>query len=124
MNKVTDYITLDLGKSVSGIILDVLKGDTERQIVATLNKNGHPYTISSGVSASMKAHLPSGVVISVACEVDDSVITADIDTDVTSMAGLAECEFCLTDTQESQITSPMFEIRVKGNLTVTESEGE
>ena len=123
MNKVTDYITLDLGKSVSGIILDVLKGDTERQIVATLNKNGHPYTISSDVSASMKAHLPSGVVVSIECEVEDSVITADIDTDVTSMAGIVECEFCLTDTQESQITSPMFELRVKGILTVSASEG-
>lgn len=122
MNKVTDYITLDLGKSVSGIILDVLKGDTERQIVATLNKNGHPYTISSGVSASMKAHLPSGVVVSIECEVEDSVITADIDTDVTSMAGLAECEFCLTDTQESQITSPMFELRIKDILTVSDGE--
>lgn len=123
MNKVIDYINLDLGTSVSGIIIDAIQDDTERQIVATLYKNGHPYTISSEASASMKAYLPSEVVISTGCSIRDSVITADVTSDVTSMAGIVECEFCLTDT-ESQITSPMFEIRVKGDLTVTTSENE
>lgn len=118
MNKVTDYITLDLGKSVSGIILDVLKGDTERQIVATLNKNGHPYTISSDVSASMKARLPNGTVILISCTVDSSAIHASIGTNITSTAGIVECEFFLTNAQDKQITSPMFEIAVNDILSL------
>lgn len=121
MNKIVYFISLDFGKTLSGIMVNALKGDSARSIKAALYKDGHPYVIDDDTSASIKALLPSGTIVEDTCQIQNSYVEYDLSSEITSMEGIVECEFCLVSTSTNkQITSPKFMIRVKENLEVGE----
>lgn len=115
MDKPTYKITLDIASAVSPVMIDVMKDDDHRTLEVTLRNGSTPYELTScGVNVNVA--LPDDTAYSEACTVQDNVITCPIDSNITAAEGIAECDFVITDSDQHQITTPKFFIRVTSGV--------
>ena len=114
MNLAVYNITLDIHKSGSQVFLPMRKGDTSRQIVATLCENGRPYRLTEGCSAVFTAFKPDGKYIYNVCVVDveNNVIIYPVTLQTTASEGMVNCQFQLIGNNGEVLATPEFGITV------------
>lgn len=120
MNYSTFRFTLDIQSDISQVSLPVKLNDTGRQLLIGLTDGGNPYHISEGSMAlfSYKKNEPNqdGVYESglFDCIIEDNyhTIRFDLLPDVTSVAGVVDCEIWLYGPNGRQLASPRFIIVV------------
>lgn len=118
MNYSIYRFTLDVQSNVSQVSLPVKLNDTSRQLLISLTDGGEPYHISKGSLAmfSYKKAEPnedgeyeSGVLD---CTIEDNFTTIRFDFDhypqVTSVAGVVDCEIWLYGPNGRRLSTPRF----------------
>ena len=117
MNNKIHNIVLNLDKSVSDIMLEVMAGDTVNEIRATLMQNGKPYTVTSDCSAVFVAKISDDSVISGNCTISDSVIKYILTSLPSGVenGGIIKCNIIISESSD-QFSTPMFGIRIHSNI--------
>lgn len=128
MNYSTYNISLDIHDTSSQVSLNVKKGDTLRRICAVLTENGKPYKIADGASAVFRAKKPmdsngNRAIVYNNATITDNKICYVLTSGNTEVAGIADCEFTLYDSNGGVITSPKFTL-VIDNTVNTDGEVE
>lgn len=111
MNNSVTRFTLDLCQRDSQVYVTVRKGDTAKELSATLMESGTPYSITAGTTAVLAAQKPDGAYIYESCTVEDNRIVAVLPSSFTAAAGKLRACIRLTGS-EAAITSPPFTIIV------------
>ena len=128
MNYSTYNISLDIHDTSSQVSLNVKKGDTLRRICAVLTENGKPYKIADGASAAFRTKKPmdsngNRAIVYNNATITDNKICYVLTSGNTEVAGIADCEFTLYDSNGGVITSPKFTL-VIDNTVNTDGEIE
>lgn len=116
MNYSTYRFTLDIQSDISQVSLPVKLNDTGRRLLIGLTDGGNPYHISEGslavFSYSKKEPNADGTYESgiFDCIIEDNYNTVRFDLlpEVTSVAGVVDCEIWLYGANGRQLTSPRF----------------
>lgn len=114
MNDSKFRISLDIHRQTTQVHLAVKKGDTGRQIIATLSEGGVPYIIGDGCYAVFMAKKSDGNVLYNDCNIENNQIIYDFTEQTASMAGRMVCELRLYGSDDKLITSPRIAIIVSG----------
>lgn len=116
MNNSIYRVTLDVHKTASQEMLNIMKNDNGREIHFVLTDGGKPYVISDGCTSVFRARKPDGTVLYNSCSISDSVITYVLTSQTSAAAGILECELTLYGADSKQITSPKFSLRVEDTV--------
>ena len=109
-------ISLDIHKQTTQAHLAVKKGDTARQIVASLSSCGVPYHIAEGCYAVFMGKKPDGNVLYNDCAIEGDRIVYSFTEQTASAAGTMICELRLYGADGNLITSPRIAIIVSGTV--------
>lgn len=109
-------ISLDIHKQTTQAHLAVKKGDTARQIVASLTSSGVPYHIVEGCYAVFMGKKPDGNVLYNACTIEGDRIVYSFTEQTASAAGTMICELRLYGADGNLITSPRIALIVSGTV--------
>lgn len=112
MERALTYITLDVQKIDSGVLIKAKRGDSARRLVVSLTSRGRPYIPGEGVTAVFYERKPDGNPCFNAADIDGCTVTYDFTGQTTNVVGLAACEIRLYDAQNHLLTSPRFELLV------------
>ncbi|MBQ2920103.1 MAG: hypothetical protein IJE58_02870 [Oscillospiraceae bacterium] len=112
MERALTYITLDVQKIDSGVLIKAKRGDSARRLVVSLTNRGRPYIPGEGVTAVFYARKSDGNPCFNAADIDGCTVTYDFTGQTTNVVGLAVCEIRLYDAQNHLLTSPRFELLV------------
>ena len=112
MERALTYITLDVGKIDSGVLIKAKRGDSARRLVVSLTNRGRPYIPGEGVTAVFYERKPDGNPCFNAADIDGCTVTYDFTGQTTNVEGLAACEIRLYDAGNHLLTSPRFELLV------------
>ena len=112
MERAVTYITLDVQKIDSGVLIKTKRGDSARRLVVSLTNRGRPYIPGEGVTAVFYERKPDGNPCFNDCDIDGCTVSYDFTGQTTNVVGLAACEIRLYDAGNHLLTSPRFEMLV------------
>ena len=109
----------------SQVSISVKRGDTCRRICAVLTENGKPYVIAEGCTAKFRMKKPANAegkrdIVFNDCEIVNNTICYTMISGYTNIAGVADCEFNLYDTEENLLTSPHFTVVIDNTVVLDE----
>ena len=123
---VTDNYKLSLTQDDRVIRIRCSQNDTSRQVKFTIYNNGMPFTIPSGLSVSVRGIKQNGNIFSKSCSYSGSVVTLNLDSQITNVAGISVAELVFTDSGGGKIGTSNFIFQVeydpllRGTIDVTE----
>lgn len=120
MEKSTYYISLDVHSAVAQEALFVMRGDTARRLVISLEEDGKPFLIPQSATVMFYESISKDGNVDRQCKVEDGRIIYEFSTATTAKVGAFRCEVRVWETDEKGdkriITSPAFELIVSDTL--------
>ena len=110
------FITLDLQKQSTSVIIPLKRGETGKQIVISLADGGFPYTITSDCYAVLTAEKPDGNVLYNHCTIDRNTIIYDVTEQTTAVVGTFSAAINLYGADDTLLVSAKFRIIVDGTI--------
>lgn len=115
------FITLDLQKQSTSVIVPLKYGEAGKQIVMSIADGGFPYMISSDCYAVLTAKKPDGNVLYNHCTINENTIIYDVTEQTTAIVGAFPAAINLYGADDGLLISPKFRIIVDGTIY---SEGD
>lgn len=114
MNNVIKEINIELYSPTSYEIIHAQQGDNQLRLIKfSLFNQGEPYTIPSGTNIRMEGHRgDNSSFIKENCTVSNNIITAILDSDILSDAGIAEARIVLRDSYGGILSTIPFKINI------------
>lgn len=117
MNHVIKEINIELYSPTSYEIIHAQQGDNQLRLIKfSLFNQGEPYTVPNNISIKMEGHRGDNSSFTKEnCTVSNNVITAALDSDILSSAGIAEAKIVLRDSYGGILSTIPFKIHVCKN---------
>ena len=126
-----DRISLALNDTSSRITVNAKRGDTKREIIASITDNGSPYMLEPGCGAAFTAVKPDGNLIFNKCRInEDNTISYKLTPQTVNVVGVVDCEFKIYEKDfasfeeaqqlEEKVTTPRFRLLVEKSVFAEE----
>ncbi len=126
--KITQQLTLDFTTPGTIQYVSAKQGDqSSRFIQITLTHNGAPYTLPEGAMVKFRAQKPDGtMILNPAAVGADGTVTVELTDQTLAVCGSVLADLCITDSQQSILSTVSFVIQVDTAPTgdLSESSGE
>lgn len=117
MNHVIKEMNIELYSPTSYEVIHAQQGDSQLRLIKfSLFNQGEPYTVPNNISIKMEGHRGDNSSFTKEnCTVSNNVITAALDSDILSSAGIAEAKIVLRDSYGGILSTIPFKIHVCKN---------
>ena len=110
------FITLDLQKQSTSVIVPLKHGENGKQIVISIADGGFPYAISNDCYAVLTAQKPDGKVLYNHCTINENTIIYDVTEQTTAVVGTFPAAINLYGAGDALLVSAKFRIIVDGTI--------
>lgn len=117
MNHVIKEMNIELYSPTSYEVIHAQQGDSQLRLIKfSLFNQGEPYTVPNNINIKMEGHRGDNSSFTKEnCTVSNNVITATLDSDLLSSAGIAEAKIVLRDSYGGILSTIPFKIHVCKN---------
>lgn len=111
-----NFITLDLQKQSTSVVVPLKYGETGKQIIISIADGGFPYTISNDCYAVLTAQKPDGNTLYNHCTINENTIVYDVTEQTTAVVGTFTAAINLYGADDTLLISSKFRIIVDGTI--------